>query len=87
MKIIDDKLSPYQIHVNGSNYEVCEPNGQDKKGSDLFKTHSYCSNMTNAIKKVAKLKTEAKETHSLESYVWALKAFNDSITEAIGENA
>ncbi len=57
MKIVDQALSPFEIHIDGSNYAVEENTGNvSRQGVELFNNHGYFSTLEGAVDKVAKLK-------------------------------
>ena len=87
MKIIDEKLEPYQIHKEGNNYIVTEENGFDKNGKQVYRNHAYCTRIENALNKIAKMKVEGKDKDfDLSSYIKAITESNSLIKSVIINN-
>ncbi len=83
MKILDSKLSPYEIHKEGNNYIITEKCGTDKNGKQMYKTYAYCSKVENALSRIAKMKVESgNKVYDLSSYISAIKKSNLSIQQA-----
>ncbi len=70
MKIVDEVMSPYEIHCDSNNYEVVEPTSRkDKAGNPVYKGHGYFTSVENALVKVTKLIVEVNKTYTISEYI------------------
>lgn len=70
MKIVDQKMSPYEIHCDSNNYEVVEPTSRtDKDGNPVYKGHGYFTSVEKALVKITKLIVEVDKTYTISEYI------------------
>jgi hypothetical protein len=75
MKIIDEKIAPYEVHVDGTgNYAVVRelPN-RNKKGEIAHVTEGYYTSVGNALNKIAKLLVEKEDILTIKEYMHAIR--------------
>lgn len=70
MKLVDPILNPFEVHIEGPNYNVMESIGRkDSKGNNIFKSHGHFTSMGYALKKIHSLKVETEEQITLVEYI------------------
>lgn len=80
MKIVDKKISPYEIHMEAGNYTVVEPTERtDKKGEVIYKIHGNYSSVENCLVKITKLLVEKDILYTLKGYIETLKEVKSNI--------
>jgi len=83
MKIKDQSLIPYEIHIDGSNHAIEQDLlKKDKYGKQLFKNHGYFSSFESALKKVISLKINKGQTLNLKEF---MKEYRDISRELISK--
>ena len=82
MKIQDKLLGKYEIHITSDNHTVCYKNGVDKKGKDIYTNLYYCSNLPNALKRIAiLLANENTNVTTLKDYIKKLTSITNKLLD------
>ena len=81
MKIIDKKIAPYEIHVDGTgNYTVVrELTNKNKKGEIIHAIEGYYTSVGDALKKISKLLVEKEDVLTVKQYIYAIKEIEANI--------
>lgn len=81
MTIKDEKLKPYFIKSDGMNYEVVrETSWTSGTGNSVTKNMGNFSSVTGALRKIAKLKVEGKDSeYTVKGYIEELERVSNEI--------
>jgi hypothetical protein len=84
MKIQDQALQPYEIHVNSNSYDVVKgTNKDDKDGNEIFNNVAFCTSMQGAIHRIVREKIIKEKILSLNGFLKKYEAIKNEIINAV----